>query len=275
MRDTGRRSGVSLDENPLYGNRATGADEAEIRIHPDAVAVIAPVAFVPSPSPSIALWWCTLDVAPAISRALEETLASGERVRAARFGSAQLREHYIVGRGSLRCVLGAILGIAAADVPITRGERGRPRLGDTAPGSAGVVDPAKLDFNISHTAGAALIGVASGVRIGVDIERRDRSINTAGIARKFLSPAERIDLGPLDGDRARVRALELWTCKEAMSKATGDALSAPFAAIDVELGNAPRLRGGPAPYVPAAWKLFSAAAPRDYFATIACWQNVH
>ncbi|MGH8800811.1 MAG: 4'-phosphopantetheinyl transferase family protein, partial [Casimicrobiaceae bacterium] len=185
---------------------------------------------------------------------------------------------YIVGRASLRSVLGVAIGMRPASVPIVSGERGRPRLADgghagtgaSSPGGAGVP---RLDFNISHTAGVAMIGVASGMRIGVDIERRDRAINAAGIARKFLSAAERADLATLSADAARQRILALWTCKEAMSKATGDALSAPFAAMSVGLAGGPRLDDGPAPYVSARWELCSASAPADYFATVALWRR--
>jgi 4'-phosphopantetheinyl transferase len=109
--------------------------------------------------------------------------------------------------------------------------------------------------------------------VGVDVELAARAINTDGLARRCLTAAERQGLSALDADAARRRVLRLWTCKEAMSKATGDALSAPFASIDVDLRDGPRLRGGPGKYRPGAWSLHPARVPDDYIATIALWRQ--
>jgi len=67
--------------------------------------------------------------------------------------------------------------------------------------------------------------------------------------------------------------LRLWTCKEAMSKATGDAMSARFARLDVLTEPALRLRAGPPPYEPARWALHALAAPDDHIATLALWDG--
>lgn len=216
---------------------------------------------LPAPAAGIELWWATLDARPGRLDACAACLSDVERARAARFGNRSLQVRYIIGRGTLRAVLGASLGIAPADVEIVRGARGRPRLrGET-----------RLDFNLTHTSGVAVIGIAHGMRIGVDIERADRNVNVNGIARKFMTADERAALAPLDADARRLRLLRLWTCKEAMSKATGDALSAPFASIDVALREEPALTRGPAPYDPDRWSLHSLAVPHGYLATLAVW----
>lgn len=173
-----------------------------------------------------------------------------------------LQARYVVGRTALRTVLAGALGVAPRDVPIERGARGRPRLAGDA----------HLDFNVSHTAGVAFIGVTNTGRIGVDVERRDRPINVDGIARKFLTETERADIASMDADAARRAVLTLWTCKEAMSKATGDALSAPFARIDVDRRDGRRLRDGPDPYHPGDWTLYAAEVPSDHIATVALWR---
>lgn len=189
-------------------------------------------------------------------------MSAAECARAARYRLAPLRDRYVIGRASLRRVLGRTLGLPPANVPIVRGERGRPRLaGDAA-----------LDFNLSHTGDAALFGTLDGARLGVDLERSDRQINVAGIAHKFLTDNERASIAPLDGEAARHMVLTLWTCKEAMSKATGDALSAPFASLDVDLRGDRRLLHGPGAYRPKRWSLRAAAVPDDYIATVAIWR---
>ena len=65
---------------------------------------------------------------------------------------------------SLRALLGERLGLAPDDVPLSVREDGKPQL-----------DPAArlpdLRFNLSHSGERALIAIAEGVEIGVDIER--------------------------------------------------------------------------------------------------------
>jgi len=121
-----------------------------------------------------------------------------------------------------------------------------------------------------------VIGVAlalpAGARIGVDVERRDRSLAADRLARKFLSPQEQALLRGLDADRRRLRFLRTWTCKEAMSKATGDGLVAPFARLTVDVDTGIALIAGPPPYAPEAWRLHAIAVPAGFFATLAVWR---
>jgi len=215
-----------------------------------------------TPVVELSLWWCALTAPASRQATFARWLSPAEQARMQRFGNDALRVRYLVGRGTLRWLLGDALRRAPADIAIVRGIRGRPQLADS---------PA-IDFNVTHTDNRAMIGIARGVRIGVDIERGDRRLNAAGVARKFMTAAERAAL-PADMDAARRQLLLLWTCKEAMSKATGDALSAPFGRIDVALAPSPRLVGGPVPYAPADWSLHSIQAPDDHVATVALWHR--
>ncbi|HLW13514.1 MAG TPA: 4'-phosphopantetheinyl transferase superfamily protein [Casimicrobiaceae bacterium] len=210
----------------------------------------------------VRLWWCELRASPSQLRYCDSVLSPGECARAANYGLETLRNRYVIGRALLRLVLGRSLGLPPAEVPIIRGERGRPQLAGDA----------TLDFNVSHTGEVALVGTLSDARVGVDVERIDRRINTAGIASKFLTDNERAAIAPLDAESARRAVLTLWTCKEAMSKATGDALSAPFASLDVDLRGGRTLRHGAGAYRPEQWSLHAAAVPDDYIATIAIWR---
>jgi 4'-phosphopantetheinyl transferase len=228
---------------------------------PAATPIARALAMTP-PSGDVALWWCSLDLSAAEAARRIEWLSDAERARMLRFGTEALRQRYLAGRSALRRVLADALGVAPAAVPIVRGARGRPRLdGD-----------ATVDFNLSHTGNVALVGVARRCRIGVDVERADRIVNAAGIARRFLTASERAALPDASDDACRARVLRLWTCKEALAKATGEALSAPFARIEVALEPALRLADGPAPYRPADWTLHRAGTPDAWFGTVALWR---
>jgi 4'-phosphopantetheinyl transferase len=226
-----------------------------------APTLVPPIA-VASPLRAISLWWISL-APPADRRSLAAELSDAERARMQRFATDVLRDRYLVGRTALRRLLGRTLGIESAAVPIERGPRGRPEL----TGIQGI------DFNVSHTTDVALIAIARDVKVGVDVERADRSIHSLGIARKFLTERERAALPASDPDGARRRILRLWTCKEALSKATGDALSAPFRRLDIEIEPSLRLADGPAPYDPPDFTLLAADAPASHFATIAVWRQ--
>jgi 4'-phosphopantetheinyl transferase len=216
----------------------------------------------------IDLWWCALERAPEETDRLAAWLSPAEHARAARFGTNALRRRWIAGRAALRFVLGRTLGVAPAAVPIRRGVRGRPELADS-----GVA----LDFNVSHTRGVALIGIAagrpSGTRIGVDVERSDRDVGVDRLALKFLTAVERSAIAGLSPELRRQRFLRYWTCKEAMSKATGDGLIAPFGKLEVGFDPHPHLLDGPPPYTPAAWNLLAVQVPAGYLATIAVWHR--
>jgi 4'-phosphopantetheinyl transferase len=223
---------------------------------------------LPCVAPHVSLFWCDLALAPADVERVAGALSAEERARATRFGTDALRARWIAGRVSLREILGSALAIAAPDVPLARGMRGRPELKGF---------DRELDFNVSHTGAVALIALlrteGRPVRIGVDIERKDRPVGSDRLARKFLTSAERASIAPATPDEHHRRFLRYWTCKEAMSKATGDGLVAPFRQIDIELDPLPRLIDGPAPYRPPAWTLLAAPVPDDHFATIALWER--
>jgi 4'-phosphopantetheinyl transferase len=220
---------------------------------------------LPQPTALVALWWC--DLAPGFD-AVDELggwLSPAEHLRAARFASPERRARYVAGRAALRWTLAQRLGIEPREVPIERGERGRPRL-------AGSALP---DFNVSNTRDVALIALCDTphVRVGVDVEHVERPVRHEGLARKFLTARERETIADLD-QAGRSRAfLRYWTFKEAMSKATGEALGAPLRRIEVAPGPPSRLVAGPAPYEPGAWELHEAHVPSGYLAAVALWRR--
>jgi 4'-phosphopantetheinyl transferase len=231
-------------------------------------APAAPSHELPSAVPGVRLWWCGLERTGDELARIGGWLSPEETARAGRFGTAALRERWIAGRTSLRILLGDVLGVAPAEVALRSGPRGRPELADAASG---------IDFNVSHTREVALIGIATNLsaatRIGVDVERIDRDVSADRLATKFLTAREQATLVEAALNERRLRFLRYWTCKEAMSKATGDGLAAPFRHLDVDLSAAPCLIGGPPPYLPARWSLRCVDVPKGWLATLAIWQG--
>ncbi len=238
------------------------------RTPPDPSPTVRAPLVVPSPHAGVSLWLCQLQRPENEIQTLASYLAPVEHERAARFGTRRLRDRWIAGRASLRMIIADALGVAPGAVAIVRGRRGRPQLAHA---------PAGPDFNVSHTGEVALIALGAGLapreRVGVDIERADRAVNVERLSRKVLTARERSDDAMLDPDARRRAFLRRWTCKEAMSKATGDALSAPFGRLDVDIATAPALRNGPPPYTPDRWSLHDVAAGDDLIATLALWRG--
>jgi hypothetical protein len=57
-----------------------------------------------------------------------------------------------------------------------------------------------------------------------------------------------------------------------MSKATGDALTAPFGQIVIAVDDERRLVAGPGVYRSNDWSLHAAPVPCEYAATVALWR---
>ena len=216
-----------------------------------------------SPRADVASWVCDLERATASLAALAPLLSVTEHQRAARFGTDALRNRWMAGRATLRILLGRRLGLAPAAVRLQRGRRGRPH----------VEDGQGIDFNVSHTGSTSVIAIAEHLRIGVDIERIDRRLAADKLARKFLSARERQAMTDLPEDDRRRRFLRHWTCKEAMSKATGDGLIAPFARIETELGATLEVLAGPKPYAAEDWELVPIGDVPEHFVTLAVWHG--
>jgi 4'-phosphopantetheinyl transferase len=176
--------------------------------------------------PAVEVWSVELAQPPELVARLHALLSDDECERAARLVPA---ERWIVARAAVRIVLGGRLGLAPAAVEIATGPHGKPELRD-----------APLRFNHSHSGDRALVALAHGAEVGVDVERTARR-STA--IERTLTDGERAALG--GGDR-HTELLRIWCRKEALAKAIGGGLgwspetfdtSAPagHALVDLEL----------------------------------------
>src|SRR5690242_13880409 len=105
----------------------------------------------------------------------EALLSPYERERAEGIRAAAVRDRYVSTRIALRILLGSVLGIGPAEVPIEIDDRGKPHLPPDA----------SLFFNLSHSADRSVVGIVEGAPIGVDIEMRGRPFSWQSVARRF------------------------------------------------------------------------------------------
>jgi phosphopantetheinyl transferase len=88
-------------------------------------------------------------------------LPAAERERAARMRRGEVRQRWVASRWALRGVLGRYLDLEPAEIELRFGDRGKPLLAGAA----------SLAFNLSHSDELALVAVAPGLEVGVDVER--------------------------------------------------------------------------------------------------------
>ena len=174
------------------------------------------------------LWRWSLDVPTSAITSLGRLLSADERTRANRFKRPGDRGRFIVGRASLRILLGRASEIEPSAIIFRYGLQGKPLLSES-------FNDLSLQFNLAHSGGVALLAVAREARIGVDIEEIRPMENAEGLMSRFFAPAEAAEWNLLAEDQRLAGFFHGWTRKEAYIKATGQGLSQPLKAFAVSL----------------------------------------
>jgi 4'-phosphopantetheinyl transferase len=166
---------------------------------------------------------------------LRLTLSEDERARSARFHFERDRVRFVVARGALRNILGHYLNVPPGSLRFGYGAHGKPSLlPEFVMGSSGLA-AGKLEFNVSHSHTLALVAVAQGRALGVDIERLRADASERQLAERFFSAQEVSALCALPDAQQPRAFFDCWTRKEAYIKARGEGLSFPLAEFDVSL----------------------------------------
>jgi len=215
------------------------------------------------------LWLLPLDLPPRSCEELTAALDLDERDRASRFHFDRDRRRFESGRGLLRFLLGGYTGTAPAAIRFEYGPQGRPCI-------AGALGTARVEFNLSHSGGWALLGVTRGRAIGVDLEAARHIPELEDIARRHFAPAEMDSLLRLPPPRRTEGFFACWTRKEAYVKAIGGGLSVPLDRFEVSVDpGAPvgfRSIDGSAEAA-ANWSLWGFRPLVDYWAAVAVHGN--
>lgn len=208
------------------------------------------------------VWRAHLDASDECDRAL----SPDERARAARFRFERDRRRYVAGRALLRCLLARYTGADPAELRLSYGTHGKPRL------------DGPLRFNVAHADAVWLCAVTESGEVGADVEPIAPFEEMDDVAAEMFSAAECGVYRALPAD-SRVDAFAAcWTRKEAFVKAVGDGLSYPLARFDVTLApHQPpallRIDGSPA--AAARWRMAAASPAPGYAAAVVASAPVH
>jgi 4'-phosphopantetheinyl transferase len=200
-------------------------------------------------------------------------LEPAERTRAERIVRGSLRDQWIVCRASLRQILAVYTGSPAHAIQFETTSLGKPSL------ATGMNARQLPSFNISHSDCVALVAVAIGTPVGIDVERVRPLTDIDHLIERYFCAGERAELASLRGDGIERAFYRCWTRKEAVLKAAGLGLNAPLHEICVESGESPRPRVRSVPGVTASapepvpepdrWTLVSLDPDPDFIAALA------
>jgi len=175
------------------------------------------------------VWQWRLTDCPATLAAMLAVLSPEERHRADSFLVQPARNTFVQVRALLRLVLAKKTASTASDIRFQYGDFRKPALMDNSLG---------IHFNVAHSGDYALIAVAQGQEVGVDIEHTRTPGDLVSLAASILAPMEMERWRRL-GDEARVAAFFFaWTAKEAVSKAVGQGLQLDFTTLETGIGDA-------------------------------------
>jgi 4'-phosphopantetheinyl transferase len=202
---------------------------------------------LPLPPGRVDLWYAVVETAIARGRiaAYRSALPADEVARADRYRQEKDRNCCLVARALVRSVLCDYTGHDPAAWTFCHNAHGKPSIEQPAGLS--------LHFNVSHTSGLVICGVASAGELGVDVEHLNRvgkgdrhllceapegpfrqkvpvpfSRSWLDLARRFFAAPEVAFLDQTPPERQSAVFLEFWTLKEAYIKARGVGLSMPL-----------------------------------------------
>jgi hypothetical protein len=125
----------------------------------------------------------------------------------------------MLAHGGLRFILGFYLGFAPARIEFGSTSTGKPTLADLRPEHSAVT------FNLSHAHGNAMVAIAQGREVGVDLELIREDVEALKLAERFFSDREQQHVRSTAPELRCREFFHYWVAKEAVLKAEGVGLA--------------------------------------------------
>jgi 4'-phosphopantetheinyl transferase len=213
---------------------------------------------------NVHVWCVSLDVDAKRANSFMQILAEDERARAQRIRIENSRRYYVAARGFLRMIVSAYLKKRPEHLEFQYNQHGKPAI---LSGS----DYTGISFNMSHSHGVALYGIALDRTLGVDIEKIRVDMPHVKIAKRFFSAQEYEALLTLPPEQQTHAFFSCWTRKEAYLKARGEGISSSLRSFSVSFlpGEAPALIDHPLGFQEISrWSVINIDVGPDYKAAL-------
>jgi 4'-phosphopantetheinyl transferase len=184
---------------------------------------------LPALEASVHVWAVRLDDPSVDLERGRDWLSPAERERAARFIFDRDRRRYLAAHIALHEILCHYLPIDPAQLSFDLGPNGKPKLHQTP-------TPSAIEFNLSHSNELALLAVAHGREVGIDVEHVRERFEFQEVAERFFTAKEVAAMRGLPSALQRQAFFKCWTSKEAFLKATGTGLSGALDEVEISLG---------------------------------------
>jgi 4'-phosphopantetheinyl transferase len=197
-----------------------------------------------------------------ISYSLFDLLSAEEKERSKKFRYKKDYNLFIASRACLRKLLACYLNCKPKDLKIQYSLNGKPYL-------EGINE---VQFNVSHSNDAFLLGLTKNKAIGVDIEHLNRKCDIKSITRLTSNANETKNIFTLKEADSRKTFINSWTRKEAIVKAMGYRMSYSFDQLELPLPPMRKNENLSENILGAdnnEWFLDSLKIPGNYHATIA------
>jgi len=211
---------------------------------------------------SVDIWSMDLGLCSSLAE-VGDILSPEEISRARRLPSDVRRRRYIVCHIALRIILSDYAEIESRNLKFLIDRHGKPAIDAEQNGR-------DIRFNLSHSSDKAIIAVAFGHEVGVDIEGVKAGGASLAVAERYFSARELASLRDVpDADRD-LAFFTCWTRKEAYLKGRGEGLFVDLSGFDVSV--VPRepaalLASRIEPADVDCWKLFPVPTAMGYVAT--------
>jgi 4'-phosphopantetheinyl transferase len=165
------------------------------------------------------VWSCDLSGQGCDRAALASLLSPDEQQRAARFAFEKDRRRFILSHGWLRVILSRYVAEAPAQIQFETGMHGKPAVHRGSDGEP------PIEFSLSHSGHYALVAVANGRAVGVDVEICRPDVDALKLAERFFAPLESERIAQAHGEEQARLFYRYWTGKEAYLKGRGVGLT--------------------------------------------------